>query len=192
MPMQPHPTHNSCLWEQLSSQTTNCSLQRVFWGTCQQASACQHAEAKQFGMELDFTKLLWLSASVFESAYRPHIQSIWEIHAGFSGDHRWRTLALSFQNLLSGFWGYVTPSCWCTPTTLFLLIFLRFSQASSSLSYHNSMLASFYHGGHVLTHLGLLFSHSFRSTPQECLLLPTHPYLIQSPRLCSILPLKIF
>lgn len=50
-----------------------------------------------------------------------------------------RTLALSFQNLLSGFQGYATPSCRCILTTLFLLVSLCFS---SSLSYHNSMPAA--------------------------------------------------
>lgn len=143
-------------------------------------------------MEPDFTNLSWLSASVFEWAYRPHIQCTWEIHAGFSGDHRWRTLALSFQNpsiWLSG----LCDSIFLVHTDHFIsscFPLLQSIQFLTVLPQFNACLL--YHAGHVLTHLGLLFSYSFPSTPQECLLLPTHPYLIQTPRLSSILPFKIF
>lgn len=83
------------------------------------------------------------------------------------GDHHRRTLAHSFQNLLSHFWGHATQSCLARLSTLFLLF--PFASVKPVPPCPTTVQCFV---GHDLADLDLLFSHYFPDTPQEYLLLP--------------------
>lgn len=164
-----HPTNNSCLGEQpKASHITDCSLQRVSWGPHQQAPACW--EAKQFGIELDLTKLPWPSACVFESAYRPQIQCIWEIHAGCFWGPPMENISIELSEPSVWPLSHMTPSC----LPGWPLYFLLFPFASVKPVSHRptTIQCLLYYACRALSYLGLLLSH-FPQHPTE---MPSSPH----------------
>lgn len=99
----------------------------------------QHA-GKPSSLESSWTSpSCWPSACVFDSAYRPQIQCIWEIHAGCFWGPSMENISVELSEPSVWPLSHMTPSCLPGLTTLFLIVPLWFSQASSSPSYHNSM-----------------------------------------------------
>lgn len=74
-----------------------------------------------------------------------------------SGDHQWRTLALSFQNLLCGLWA-IWLHLACQGWLLYFLLF-PFDSVKPVPHHPTTIQCLVYYACHVLTHLGLLLSH---------------------------------
>lgn len=81
-----------------------------------------------------------------------------------SGDRKWRTLVLSFQNLLCGLWA-IWLHLACQGWLLYFLLF-PFDSVKPVPHRPTTIQCLAYYACHVLTHLGLLLSH-FPQHPTE-------------------------